>query len=165
MSKPPLQQGDVCYIVTTYRHPAVSVISGPFTLGKPDKRTGNFRVSASGGVMQIMQFSADGWHRGRDSWGPSHKLLRHDDPDLFRAREESKYRRQVDTLGKLCDKKHFAYPHDLPLAGLAERLAEIAAEIEQFQALLAELSKEHEAAQAAARAAARAARDAKKQED
>ena len=152
MTKQPLQQGDVCYIVTTYRWPAVSVISGPFTLGKPDKRTGNFRVSANGGVMQ---FSADGWHRGRDSWGPSQKLLRHDDPELARTREEAAYRKQVDNLGKLCDKKHFAYPHDLPLAVLSERLAEIAADLEQFQALLATLSKEHEAAQAAERKAKR----------
>lgn len=155
-----LTAGAVVYVVTHHRGEDPATIEGPFTLGNPHKRTGNFTVKMR---HESVQFSANGWRRGGYEWGPSMVAYRENDPAFLRVRTETAYRKQRLRL-QILAKNHaaFVFPHDFPaLPALTAQLTAIGDSLEHFFDTLQQLNQEA----AEAKAAARAARDAEKQED
>lgn len=135
-----LQEGDGCYVVFHYHNaPAQSRIEGPFKLGAPDKRTGNFRVSTRSGQKQ---FAKGGWPRSDAGYSVSLWLYRADDPKLRRIRCEIDYARQVQRLHAVLGKAKLPMPPELrSVTAVAAEVAGIADLIEALERRLVELQK------------------------
>lgn len=138
-----LKEGDEVYAACVPSYGTASgTIEGPFKLGAPDKRTGNFRVTLSSGVRQ---FNANGRARGGLSYSSSTTLYRADDPRLHCIRHEVRYARQVARLRELvAPRTHHDNPFPRPpelcdLAPMASELAVLCDMIEALKRRLAEL--------------------------